>query len=354
MKKLNQFMTRLLISSMALAGLMTCLSCIFYRQPPQEKLLFLTEVRNIESVNSIYDDMNLMDWGANATGTLYFSSNRNSKGKDFDIVPASFSYYRKGDFRKEEWNADNPTDVPANEKEAFSQINTEFSEIGPCVFPPAWIYSKDDLALAEKQNRRYWFYANNSAGNFDIKFIYCDLPINTVAKKQWRKGIADLINSPADDCYPTFDIHNTYIYFCSNRSGRFQLYRVKADYHQDLATVLQKEGKAEAELVRELSGDGNDKCPYIINNLMVFTSDRSGGQGGFDLYFSKYGNGSWSPPVNMGDKINSPKDEYRPIVNDFYIGRGGGLNDLLIFSSNREGGKGGFDLYQAGTDIFRK
>ncbi|PGH38371.1 MAG: hypothetical protein CRN43_15530, partial [Candidatus Nephrothrix sp. EaCA] len=108
---------------------------------------------------------------------------------------------------------------------------------------------------------------------------------------------------------------------------------MKADYNQDLATVLQKEGKAEAELVRELSGDGNDKCPYIINNLMVFTSDRSGGQGGFDLYFSKYGNGSWSPPVNMGDKINSPKDEYRPIVNDFYIGRGGGLNDLLIFSS---------------------
>jgi len=175
-----------------------------------------------------------------------------------------------------------------------------------------------------------------------------------MAKKQWRKGTADLINSSADDCYPTFDMDNGYIYFCSNRSGRFQLYRVRVDYRQDLATVLQKEGKAEAELVRELSGDGNDKCPYIINNLMVFTSDRSGGQGGFDLYSSKYSNGSWSPPVNMGKKINSPKDEYRPIVNDFLSGDEQRLNDLLIFSSNREGGKGGFDLYQAGTDIFRK
>src|SRR6218665_1063885 len=348
-------MTRLLILSMALAGLMTCLSC--YRQPPREKLLFLTEVRNIESANSIYDDMNTQDWGARATGTLYFSSNRNSKGKDFDIVPARFSYYIKGTFRKEEWNADNPTDVPANEKEAFSQINTKFSEIGPCVFPPpAWAYSRIGAKdpLLEKQNWHYWFYANNSAGNFDIKFIYCDLPINTVAKKQWRKGTADLINSSADDCYPTFDMDNGYIYFCSNRSGRFQLYRVSVDYRQDLATVLQKEGKAEAELVRELSGDGNDKCPYIINNLMVFTSDRSGGQGGFDLYSSKYSNGSWSPPVNMGKKINSPKDEYGLIVNDFWSGDEQRLNDLLIFSSNREGGKGGFDLYQAGTDIFRK
>ncbi|PGH37339.1 MAG: hypothetical protein CRN43_21770 [Candidatus Nephrothrix sp. EaCA] len=271
-------------------------------------------------------------------------------------MPARFKYYLKGDFRKEEWwNVDDSAYMSANnnEKEALSQINTEFSEIGPCVFPPAWIYYKDDLALAEKQNWHYWFYANNSAGNFDIKFIYCELPVYTVAK-QWRKGIAGLINSPADDCYPTFDIHNGYIYFCSNRSGRFQLYRVRVDYHQDLATVLQKEGNVEAELVRELSGDGNDKCPYIINNLMVFTSDRSGGQGGFDLYFSKYGNGNWSPPVNMGKKINSPKDEYRPIVNGFSSGDEQRLNDLLIFSSNREGGKGGFDLYQAGTDIFRR
>src|SRR6218665_574348 len=365
-------MMRLLIPSMALAGLMTCFSCFFFSHT-REKLFFLTEVRNIKSVNSIYDDMNSVDWGARAEGVLYFSSNRNSKVGDFDIVPASFNYYIKGKRREEDWGTGSPFDYEqkAVEKEVLPRINTEYSEIGPCVFWAGWLPPRimanlphtghprtrdsEALALAKKQGWHqwcYWFYANNSAGNFDIKFISCDEHILIDAKKQWRKGTADLINSPADDCYPTFDTDNGYIYFCSNRSGRFQLYRAAADYNQDLAITLQNKG--EVELVRELSGDGNDKCPYIIGDVMAFTSDRSGGQGGFDLYFSKYGNGSWSPPVNMGDKINSPKDEYRPIVNDFYIGRGGGLNDLLIFSSNREGGKGGFDLYQAGTDIFRK
>ena len=307
---------RLLIPSMALAGLMICFSCFFFSHT-REKLFFLTEVRNIKSVNSIYDDMNSMDWGARAEGTLYFSSNRNSKGGDFDIVSASFNYYIKWEHREEEWGVDSV----AFEKEVLSQINTEYSEIGPCVFwsgrlPPRIRANlsrtregdprtrvEEALALAKKQGWHqwhYWFYANNSAGNFDIKFISCDGRLRTDAKKQWRKGIADLINSPADDCYPTFDTDNGYIYFCSNRSGHFQLYRAAADYNQDLAITLQNKG--EVELVRELSGDGNDKCPYIIGDVMAFTSDRSGGQGGFDLYFSKYGNGSWSPPVTIWGK----------------------------------------------------
>ncbi|PGH38372.1 MAG: hypothetical protein CRN43_15545 [Candidatus Nephrothrix sp. EaCA] len=365
-------MIRPLISSMALVSLITCFSCIFYRQPPQEKLFFLTEVRNIKSVNSIYDDMNSVDWGARAEGVLYFSSNRNSKGGDFDIVPASFNYYTRGKRREEDWGTGSPFDYEqkAIEKEVLPRINTEYSEIGPCVFWSDWLPPRiranlsrtregdprtrveEALALAKKQGwhqGHYWFYANNSAGNFDIKFISCDEHLRIDAKKKWRKGTADLINSSADDCYPTFDTDNGYIYFCSNRSGRFQLYRAAADYNQDLAITLQNKG--EVELVRELSGDGNDKCPYILGDVMAFTSDRSGGQGGFDLYFSKYGNGSWSPPVNMGDKINSPKDEYRPIINGLSANS---KNDLLIFSSNREGGKGGFDLYHVGTNIFRK
>lgn len=348
-------MIRFLISSIVpLISLIDCSGCYGHKK---ENLSFLTEVRNIESANSIYDDMNSIDWAARVSGLLYFSSNRNSEGRDFDIVPAGYSYYLKGDYRAEDWNVESPSlwDV---EKQMLSHINTkEYSEIGPCVFPPPWFCygtaNKHAMASIGEQYWYYWFYANNSTGNFDIKFTYCDLPIITVDQKQLRDGTADLINSPSDDCYPTFDIDNGYIYFCSNRSGRFQIYRVGVDYKKDLVTTLQDE-KSRVELVSDLCGEGNDKCPYIIRNTMVFTSDRTGGQGGFDLYFSKYSNGSWSKPANMGEKINSPKDEYRPIVNNFCPGDEKLLNDLLIFSSNREGGKGGFDLYQVGTDIFRR
>ena len=74
---------------------------------------------------------------------------------------------------------------------------------------------------------------------------------------------------------------------------------------------------------------------------MVFTSNRPGGLGGYDLYYSVFRNGKWSSPVNLGPRINTASDEYRPIIGydpDF-------TNQFMMFSSNRPGGKGGFDLY---------
>ena len=80
---------------------------------------------------------------------------------------------------------------------------------------------------------------------------------------------------------------------------------------------------------------------------MVFTSDRPGGFGGFDLYYSLFRNGKWNSPVNFGPKINTSSDEYRPLLG-FYSGF---ENIYLIFSSDRPGGLGGFDLYFTGLEV---
>ena len=95
-----------------------------------------------------------------------------------------------------------------------------------------------------------------------------------------------------------------------------------------------------------LSGNFNDKCPYIYEVIMVFTSDREGGHGGFDLYYSLLEDGEWGTPVNFGPEINSEYDEYRPIYFSFYDYD---FQNLMIFSSDRPGGLGGFDLYMVKT-----
>jgi hypothetical protein len=77
---------------------------------------------------------------------------------------------------------------------------------------------------------------------------------------------------------------------------------------------------------------------------MVFSSNREGGFGGYDLWYSRLVNGEWTKPENFGAEINSPYDEFRPIVKECIP------NDLMIFSSNRPGGKGGFDLYYVGIN----
>jgi len=100
-------------------------------------------------------------------------------------------------------------------------------------------------------------------------------------------------------------------------------------------------------LADSVNSTSNDKCPFIDGNIMVFASDRPGGLGGFDLYYSVFRNGKWSAPVNFGPGINSSSDEYRPLVDihpDF-------SNAFMVFSSNRPGGNGGYDLYFTGFSI---
>lgn len=88
--------------------------------------------------------------------------------------------------------------------------------------------------------------------------------------------------------------------------------------------------------------------PFVYGDLLVFSSDRPGGFGGYDLYYSQKTANGWTVPINFGPKINSEFDEYRPVVSE----QPEFSNRLMIFSSNRPGGLGGFDLYFVGIPKF--
>jgi outer membrane protein OmpA-like peptidoglycan-associated protein len=75
-------------------------------------------------------------------------------------------------------------------------------------------------------------------------------------------------------------------------------------------------------------------------NLLVFTSDRPGGRGERDLYYTrKLPNGEWSLSQNMGDSINTPYAEESPFLT--VDGK------FLIFSSEGHRSMGGFDLFRS-------
>lgn len=78
--------------------------------------------------------------------------------------------------------------------------------------------------------------------------------------------------------------------------------------------------------------------PAITNDgkLLYFVSDKPGGFGGTDLYYSTYANGKWSPPINAGPKINTIGDEMFPFIDasgNLYYSTDGlpGLGSLDIF-----------------------
>ncbi len=75
-------------------------------------------------------------------------------------------------------------------------------------------------------------------------------------------------------------------------------------------------------------------------DTLVFSSDRPGGFGETDLYYSVRANGKWGIPVNFGPKINtSGKEEFAFLTDQHFNGQ------YLIFSSKGRFGNGGFDLY---------
>lgn len=88
--------------------------------------------------------------------------------------------------------------------------------------------------------------------------------------------------------------------------------------------------------------------------LLFFSSNREpGGFGGLDLYVSQrvdknpHAPDGWSPPINLGASINGTADDVGPA---YFQNREG--NDVLYFTSNRLGGRGGFDIYasEVGAD----
>lgn len=64
--------------------------------------------------------------------------------------------------------------------------------------------------------------------------------------------------------------------------------------------------------------------------ILYFASDRQGGVGGVDLFFSLKLDGEFTEPVNMGNLVNTPADEGQPAfaAND---------PDTMFFVSNRDG-----------------
>lgn len=80
---------------------------------------------------------------------------------------------------------------------------------------------------------------------------------------------------------------------------------------------------------------------------VYFTSDRDGGFGGLDLYKSTMDeNGKWSTPVNLGAPINTSADEDGPFLS--FDGK------ILYFASNGDKSYGGFDIFYSRLEDVNK
>lgn len=190
----------------------------------------------------------------------------------------------------------------------FSQF-TNRRWTNPEVAPFSGQYSDADPFITSDGSRLYFISNRPVPGKAKP-----DLDIWMVEKTStgWSepKNLGAPINSPGNEWYPTIAANGT-IYFGSDREGgkgRTDIYRARL-----------VDGKyPEAENLGDAINTPFNEFEALIapdeRFLILMGGGRPEARGGFDLYISYNRNGTWTKPVNLGDKINSTGNEYSPTI----------------------------------------
>jgi len=148
------------------------------------------------------------------------------------------------------------------------------------------------------------------------------------------------VNSKYHDAMVAFSPDLKEIYFTSNnymdgkvRSGNLKIFR---------ATVGSSGNRINVMTLPINNDKFSTGHPFVSKDgkKLYYISDMPGGLGGTDIYEVTINNGHYGAPKNLGPTVNSKYKEYTPYVD----------GDIIYFSSNKPGGEGGFDIYMTKLD----
>jgi hypothetical protein len=194
------------------------------------------------------------------------------------------------------------------------------------------------LNLGENINSRFSDYNpvvthDDSVMFFTSFWESADLIFRSFNRKgNWTKpvDITEEIGSPGD-CYT------------SSISGNGkELYLIKqGNYNSDIYVSYFRDGRWTdmQKLSNKVNSNEHETSVSITydGNIMYFSSNRSGGKGGFDLYKSEKHNGEWGKPINLGNTINTKYNEEAPCISQD--------GTVLLFSSEGHRNMGGMDIF---------
>ncbi len=170
----------------------------------------------------------------------------------------------------------------------------------------------------------------------------CDIYISKKISGIWTKPInlGPPVNTGKWESTPSLSADGKTLYFATTRKGG----KGKMDIW--VATLAKDGGfNPPVNLGDSINTPDDEFAPFIHpdGNTLYFSSNGHIGLGGFDIFMSKKDSlGRWSKPVNLGYPINTNKDEIGLIVN--------AKGDMAMLASDRLGGRGSdiysFDLYK--------
>ena len=190
-------------------------------------------------------------------------------------------------------------------------------------------------ALNISPDGKYLFFA---ACNRDDGYGSCDIYWAKRTGSNWTppENLGDVVNSPQWDSQPSFSSDGKTLYFASKRPGG----KGSSDIWQ---SQLNGDGQwsPPVNLGDSVNTRAEEMAPFIHpdDQTLYYSSKGQMGLGGFDLFFARKNTlGEWSRPVNLGYPINTHADEITLVVN--------AVGNLAYISSDKFGGKGRQDIYK--------
>lgn len=219
----------------------------------------------------------------------------------------------------------------------FKIVNTKGMDYSPM------IASKKDDVLYFSTDReggaaKKKIYATTGNGYSDMWFVKSKKGKRGAAKT-WEKPVLaeGTINTKYNDGSCVFDRKYSTIYYtqCNGADGKSKPCKL---FQAKLSGTEWMEEQMLGFCVDD-SFDYGHPALSEDGKTLYFSSNREGGEGGYDIWCVTYNQRakSWGEPFNLGPGINTEKDEMFPYVNP--------NNGMLYFSSNGHLGMGGLDVF---------
>jgi outer membrane protein OmpA-like peptidoglycan-associated protein len=273
---------------------------------------------NIEDagINSKYSDYGAFVYN----NKIYFASARDT---------GNFTQRKHkwtGEYFTNIYDADiDPATNNASEVNKFkSEINTRFHEATP-------VFTKDGKTVYFTRNN----FVKGKKGKDDKKTTLLKLYKATFENDKWTNITALPFDSDNySTAHPALSPDGKTLYFASDMPGTIG----QSDIYKVSISPDGSFGKPQ-NLGKSINTEGKETFPFVTDeNEIYFASDGHPGLGGLDIFVGQIeDNGTVNNIQNVGNDINSPKDDFAYSIDP--VSRKG------YFSSNKDGGQGSDDIY---------
>jgi hypothetical protein len=194
------------------------------------------------------------------------------------------------------------------------------------------IVSKDGLDFNSvfSPDGKSFYFARSANRQWDIYVMTHD-------GKNWTEPkLASFSNSKFSEADPIFSPDGK-LYFISNRPKRTT--DTLSDFDIGFIEPMPDNQWTEPKNFAQVNSDSAEYyISFAANGNAYFGSSRPGGFGAEDIYLSRFINGEYAVPENLGSAINTKESEHDPCIwpNEQY---------LVFKSDNQPGGYGEADLY---------